>query len=201
MLTPEEQKTQDAYAILAAQRNKTYANPEVWKLEYEQFCTRLPAGKVLDLGCGSGRDALLIKSHQYIGLDLSEPMLEEARKLAPQATFIRGNLYSLPFPDKTFDGVWAAASLLHTPRRRIREALQEVKRVLKDDGLFFSVLRKGNEEQFIPGREPGTDRFFCFWEELDWHEALWHSGFLPFHWHKREIAGYPWLVTFADRVL
>lgn len=198
MLTPQEQMTLDAYATLAAQRNaQRFADPTTWESEYRQFSALCPQGTVLDLGCGSGRDALLITGHEYIGLDLSEPMLIEAQKLAPTATFICGDLYSLPFPDASFDGIWAAASLLHVPESRIGEALTEVRRVLKPGGIFFCVMRKGTGEQVISGSEPGTDRFFCFWEEPDWTRMSRTLGFFPISHHEKEIGGRPWLVTFA----
>ena len=76
MLSPEEVKTQEAYKKIAGSRNKTHANPEFWRSEFEQFKKLLPSGKVLDVGCGGGRDALLIKNegYEYVGVDLSAEM-------------------------------------------------------------------------------------------------------------------------------
>ncbi len=199
MLTPQEQMTLDAYTVLAAQRNQRFADPTTWEAEYRQFTLLCPQGQVVDLGCGSGRDALLITNHHYLGLDLSEPMLAEARKLAPNAAFIQGDLYDLPLSSSSVDGIWAAASLLHVPRLRIHEPLAEIRRVLKPDGLFFCVMRKGTGEHVIPGSEPGTDRFFCFWEEPLWSQLLADQGFVLLCHHEREIGGRPWLVTFATK--
>ena len=62
-----------------------------------------PHARVLDLACGGGRHSKLL-SHRWLttGLDLSPVLLRYARKQAPDAQFVRGDMRVLPFRDSTF---------------------------------------------------------------------------------------------------
>ena len=67
----------------------------------------LPAERTLDVACGTG----FLTRHlpgDVVGLDQSPRMLEEAARQAPQATFVTGDALALPFPDGSFDRVFAA---------------------------------------------------------------------------------------------
>lgn len=64
--------------------------------------------RILDVGCGAGRHALELakRGYEVTGVDLSEPLLEEARKAARQAhlkaNFVRGDIRQLRYT-RTFD--------------------------------------------------------------------------------------------------
>lgn len=66
------------------------------------FCTRAfpAAGRLLDLGCGTGRlcGHFAAKGLECVGVDLSEEMLAVARANVPGATFVRANLVDLTEP-------------------------------------------------------------------------------------------------------
>jgi len=83
----------------------------------QTFAKLLPqSAKVLDAGCGAGRDSALLEEKaglNVVGLDLSKGLLEVARHKFPDIEFIEGNLLQLPFEDTTFNGVWSNTSLLH----------------------------------------------------------------------------------------
>lgn len=101
--------------------------------------------KVLDLGCGNGRYYGVVKYNNadYIGIDNSEKLLEEARKKYPEARFQLADALSIPFADKSFDKVYSMAVFHHIPSKKIRlEFLKEAKRVLKDDGIFVLTVWK-----------------------------------------------------------
>jgi ubiquinone/menaquinone biosynthesis C-methylase UbiE len=100
--------------------------------EPEKFRNILPAGKLLEVGCGNGRQAqeFLDFGYEYVGVDASEGLLSIAREKNPTGTFSLQNVYSMDFPDLTFDGFWANAILLHIPRERLEDALKEIHRVI-----------------------------------------------------------------------
>ncbi len=60
--------------------------------------------KVLDIGCGDGRDLALLMSRgiEAWGVDPSDAFLEKARSNNPNAEFVQANGESLPFPNKPF---------------------------------------------------------------------------------------------------
>ena len=104
---------------------------------------RFPEGaSVLELGCGTGRmwlgeEERIGRCGRLILSDLSEGMLEKARETlrgAAGITYAQIDICSIPFPDRTFDAVIANMMLYHVPDPG--QAIREVSRVLKDDGVF-----------------------------------------------------------------
>jgi tRNA (uracil-5-)-methyltransferase TRM9 len=102
--------------------------------------------KVLDFGCGNGRLLELFngKNVAYFGLDISEKLLEIAKKKYPseRANFqkITGS-GSLAFPENSFNAVYSVAVLHHLPgaKRRL-EIVKELKRVLKPEGKVIITV-------------------------------------------------------------
>lgn len=170
--------TQQSYTKLAKTRNDDKGDMDFWQPEFEEFKRLLPSGRVIDIGCGTGRDALLFtndSNYEYVGIDLSEEMLEQARLLVPQADFRQMNMYHLDFQSNSFDGFWASTSLLHIPKSRIDEALGEIKRILKPASIGFIVLKDGEGEDLI---QRGDDiRFFALYTEQEFRSVLEHNGF------------------------
>jgi ubiquinone/menaquinone biosynthesis C-methylase UbiE len=100
-----------------------------------------PPKKILDAGCGTGKDISYFSSlgYEVIGIDLSEGMLKEAKetlKNRPNVCLIRGDFRTTGFPDNYFDGIWSSASLVHLPQNEKKRALIEFNRILKEDGIL-----------------------------------------------------------------
>lgn len=96
--------------------------------------------RVLDLGCGNGRLFKLFenKNIEYFGIDVSEKMIEIAKKNYPQGKFLVADVLNLPFPQNYFNEVFAIALLHHIPSESLRlQSLSEIKRVLKPEGLLI----------------------------------------------------------------
>ena len=94
----------------------------------------LPAGRAVDVACGTGRQSLLLTElgHQVEGVDLNETMLAVARDRVPDAHFQQGTFDALPFDDASFD--LAVSSLALTHIADLRPALEEMARVVKPGG-------------------------------------------------------------------
>src|SRR5262245_44821759 len=83
---------------------------------YEPFLTLVPpGGHVLDVGCGSGRDALafLGRGFRVTAIDASGEMARLASVQTGQAVAVL-RVQELSYEEE-FDGIWACASLLHVP--------------------------------------------------------------------------------------
>lgn len=88
-------------------------------------------GKILDLGCGSGRHFLNNKKQDFYGVDFSKRMLEFAGNRGYNQ-LIKAEAFNLPFSDSFFDSAIYIATLHCIPDAEKREkSLQELRRVLK----------------------------------------------------------------------
>ncbi len=101
--------------------------------------------RVLDAGCGPGRDAALLRlaGAEVVGLDLARAMLRQARSLDDSGHVCQGDLRRLPFRAASFDAVWCFAALGHLPPSAIPIALAEFRRVL-NGGWLYIVVRQGS---------------------------------------------------------
>ena len=88
----------------------------------------LSEARCLEVGCGRGPFQDLVDD--YVGLDISSVAGHSLHK-----RFVVGSATHLPFADRTFDAVWSINTLEHIPGPE--GALQEIRRVLKHEGMFL----------------------------------------------------------------
>ncbi|MHB1445487.1 MAG: methyltransferase domain-containing protein [Acidimicrobiales bacterium] len=116
---------------------------------------RLPAGPILDLGCGAGHDLDLLTraGMAAVGIDPSETLVNIARQRLgpdPRARLIRGSGEALPYRDEVFSGVRIERVLQHVAEPAV--VVSEAVRVLRPDGLLtifepdWSRMRWGTDD-------------------------------------------------------
>jgi ubiquinone/menaquinone biosynthesis C-methylase UbiE len=99
-------------------------------------------GKILDIGCGSGRNFIKKTDLEWVAVDFSEEMVKYAKKraedLGVSVEVIKSDSVNLPFEDDTFDSVLCFAMLhcVENPLSR-KKTLQEIYRVLKKGGAVL----------------------------------------------------------------
>ena len=92
-------------------------------------------GRVLDLGCGTGRSLqLLDRADSVVGVDPSPALLGRARRRAPGVPLVVGRAEQLPFADRSFDTVVSA--LVFCSVEEPHTALREIRRVLGPGGTL-----------------------------------------------------------------
>lgn len=118
--------------------------------------------KLLEIGCGNGRDSVFFASlgHQVTGLDLSARAIEQCQKQCQSATFVRGDFSRFEFDD-TFDVVYSRFTLHSVDDETEKLTLANVYRHLKPGGLFVVEARSIYDE--LCGRgERITDREWIY---------------------------------------
>src|SRR5262245_11152044 len=111
------QRAYDQIAELYASRNNAMAGNLLALAERLRRHVG-PAGRIIDLGCGAGRDMAWFESQgqRVTGADLSAGMLAQARRIA-DGDLLMMDMRRLAFRPASFDGVWCCAAILHLPKR------------------------------------------------------------------------------------
>lgn len=106
-----------------------------------------PGGRLLDIGCGAGREALGFAraGFRVVGIDVAPRMIEAARANAGreglEITFRVQSATELDEPPRSFDGAYWVGSYQHVPGRNLRiETLRRTARVLKADGVLILMV-------------------------------------------------------------
>ncbi|MCX7880513.1 MAG: class I SAM-dependent methyltransferase [Ignavibacteria bacterium] len=131
------------------------------KFEVQILRKLLGSGKfrnVLEIGCGNGNGARLIKNYfapeNLIAIDIDEKMIKIAKKRSKEKNidFLVMDAVNLSFPDKYFDAVFDFGVIHHI--QDWRKCINEVHRVLKVSGKFVG------EEPSIESFQKGIGKFW-----------------------------------------
>ena len=103
--------------------------------EWRQRLVEPATGRILDLGCGTGRNLQLFdRSSQVTGLELDLRLLAAARRRAPEEALVVGRAEELPFRTGSFDTV--VSSLVFCSVAEPEKGLLEAARVLDEAGTL-----------------------------------------------------------------
>jgi SAM-dependent methyltransferase len=133
--------------------------------------------RLLDLGCGGGQDAghLGQLGYRVVGLDRTSALLLAGRRRFRSLPLVRADLRYLPFQAMSFDGLWAAASLMHLPKPDARRILIDLSRLVRPGGLFAATVTYGVKSRLVTdGWVPG--RYFARWKKEELARAVRRAG-------------------------
>jgi len=132
-----------------------------------------PPLRILDFGCGPGRDLKAFKNlgHEPVGLDGSARFAEMARNFAGCEVWHQDFL-KLQLPAEYFDGIFANASLFHVPSQELPRVLRELWATLKPDGVLFSSNPRGDNQEGWNG-----ERFGAYHDWQTWQTLVTGAGF------------------------
>ncbi|MBI4361363.1 class I SAM-dependent methyltransferase [Candidatus Micrarchaeota archaeon] len=146
------------------------------------------SGRVLDAGCGNGRNALAVAglAESVVALDASGEMLFLAEKNLfgiPNASTRLGRLEQLPFESSSFDSVICLAALHHVRPSEHGRVFSEFFRVLSPGGFLCVAVWNRLQERFrlkpkeldVPWR--GHSRYYYFFEEAELRGLAEAAGF------------------------
>ncbi len=119
-------------------------------LELRKKFTEKSGEKLLDAGCGHGRDTEYFYNQGLnpTGIDISDELIEIARNRF-QPDFQVMDFRNLDFESKEFDSVWASASIFFVPPEDMEKVIKEFYRVLKPGGDLFTSMKIGDGEPVL----------------------------------------------------
>ncbi|MFC5260577.1 class I SAM-dependent methyltransferase [Kribbella qitaiheensis] len=144
---------------------------------------------VADIGCGTGRLAPFLKGHGVSprGVDLSQEMVNVARRDYPDFTFDVADLRDLPFEDASLAGAVCWYSLIFLAPADRPVAFGELARVVKPGGYLVTAFKDGDGKLRRGGRSAGLgveyDGYWLSAEEMKRH--LTAAGFATVFWAGR----------------
>lgn len=157
-----------AYDSFANDREKSEL--QGWKVENRQRFLELLKKEnkqsILEVGAGTGKDSKFFMENglKVNAVDLSSEMVKLCVEKGVEAQQL--DFYNLSSLNKTFDAVWAMNCLLHVEKNNLPLVLEEIKRVLKPEGLFFMGVYGGKNSEGIYEDDFYTPkRFFSFFTD------------------------------------
>jgi SAM-dependent methyltransferase len=159
-----------------------------WVGEFERqlldeflLMTGVSRARVLDIGCGSGRDTdyLEQKGAVVVGIDVSSGMLRLARRRVSSRGLCLMEMRNLGFSGGSFDGIWANGCIYHIPKTEFIRILYEAGRVLKPSGVFSFNIKAGSGEglEDNPRSYEGGSRYYAYYAASEMVAYLERAGF------------------------
>ena len=121
---------------------------------YKRFLAALPqAGRILDVGCGAGRDvaAFLKLGYSVEAFDASAQLVKIASEVSGIA--IEHSTFLAFESEQRFAGIWACASLLHVPAAQMSGTLRHLGQFLQPQGVMYVSFKYAENDTERDGRD------------------------------------------------
>ncbi len=180
----------DTYNRIAEDWHKDHLNDEWWTLGTDRFIELLgPGARVLDVGCAGGVKSEYLRAHRLdvVGIDLSEKMIDIARREYPGIEFHAMDLSEAWRLPDMFDGIFMQAVLLHVPKKDAHARIESLAKNLKDGGYFYIAVKAmradGIGEEVKTENDYGYEyqRFFSYYSSEEIQKYFEELGFKIVH--------------------
>ena len=131
-------------------------------------------GRLLELGCAYGYFINKAKNNGFdaTGCDISQFAIDEGKKMFPDIDISQSDISKLKFKDKTFDIVATFETLEHC--KNLEDVLEEMNRVIKDDGLLLVSIP---DTQVLPVEKDVDPTHIWHLSLEEWVKRISKSGF------------------------
>ncbi len=151
-------KTFSYYENNAKELSRRYESANMDNIHALLKSTFPAKSSLLEIGCGSGRDASFMYRGRYdiLAIDGSREMIAEAKRLHPelakrlQAVMIPDKLY---FEPSSFDGIYSIATLMHLEEDAIDHTIGKISTILKSGGKFFFSVSIQRDDVNAQGKD------------------------------------------------
>ena len=181
-------------------------NPQFYADKFESYGIRIEdidkalklndsgSSRVLELGCGNGRDAeYIIKKvgiDNYTGIDGSSGLIKIAKGKTPGGQFHVKDMRDLDFDPESFGVIFSFASILHVNHEEMENIIERCYKWLKIGGILFISTKYGEyKEEKISNL--GDEKYYYFYKPED-IEKLCPYKFFVIYKNVQDIKGQSW---------
>ena len=126
-------------------------------LNFCEFANQKGSESIVDVGCGTGYGLQALSDcfpqARLTGLDLAPSMLEVASERQANASFVLGDIESLPFNSDEFDVVWSSSAIQWCD---IDKAVNELARVAKPGSRLCLLYTSPSPRDLSTSRMPSS---------------------------------------------
>ncbi len=117
-----------------------------------RFLSHLSGKRILDFGCGSGRDTkyFLEKGYEVTAIDGSLELCKAASLYTGIA--VKQMLFQELDEKEVYDGIWACSSILHLPKAELKTVMTKMSEALTGNGIIYTSFKYGSFEGERNGR-------------------------------------------------
>lgn len=148
--------------------------------------------KVIEIGCGNGRDAgeILKRTNNYLGIDISEELIKLAREKVQQAHFKVADITTFQFPNE-LDIVFAFASLIHLNKEDFALTLAKIFTALNLGGAVRISLKYSDVYQEVTREDEFGTRTYYHYSQDDIKDLAKNFTFIKNELN--DLRGQKWL--------
>ncbi len=165
-------KTLSYYDNNAKHLSQQYESAKVDNIHSLLLNTFPSKSYLLEIGCGSGRDAGFMYQNGYdvLAIDGSREMISEAKRCHPE---LADRLEVIKIPDElhfepfSFNGVYSIATLMHLDKSAIDQTIEKISMILKAGSKFFFSVSIQRDDVDDQGKDE-KGRYFTTMSELEW---------------------------------
>ncbi len=190
-MTDQQLKTISSYDKSSVGFHSKISKLPNYNETYDELASRIPEnGRVLDLACGPAQISKYLigkKSLKIVGVDLSEGMLQIARREVPDGVFHKASIIDFHQAEK-FDAVVVGFGLPYLDKDQVHECLRNCWRNLKTGGSIYLSFMNGSGSRLEKTSFGDENVFLIFYhEEEQIQKELEEIGFRI---EKKWVLGY-----------
>lgn len=178
-----------------------YTFPKLLQFQLNKFISLLIGKKILDAGCGPGRDLLYFKEEglDVTGIDISRGMLRECKRRTG-ITGLQIDMREMSFKDNMFDGVWCMASFSDIPKEDNSKVINEFYRILKRGGVIYIAVKEGSGMEIVKKKKYNDmPRIYVYYKQTELEDLL-KKKFVILTSNTIDDQGTSWVEIFAKKI-
>ncbi|MBU7014547.1 MAG: class I SAM-dependent methyltransferase [Theionarchaea archaeon] len=158
-------------------------------------CNESPLEKeILDCGAGGNYPPLALfreQGYRVVGIDSTLEQIQLAREFCRETNLnvpiMLGDIRNIPFRDESMNFVYSVNTVCHLSKKDTATAVQEIRRVLKNEGLCFVNFVSVDDCWFGRGKEVSPGEFL---QEEEWYSGITKEGHICSYYEDTEPDAY-----------